>query len=166
MKTLHWSYSMLYFKIYTMAPKQDCQVFIHSLKKYFKGKDIVMTLRHFKLELCLKFTIMIIISRSTVLKLSYCCNEAARNFIYSQVKSQEAYFIIGNKPVQKYCLDSGVQIYSCNSWGMPISQSQKFYCILYLFFNINFNLAFSEDKYSVYFYFHHMRIFIYLTIDT
>lgn len=46
-------------------------------------------LRHFELELCLKFTNMIIISRRTVLKLSYCCNEAARNFIYSPVKSQE-----------------------------------------------------------------------------
>lgn len=50
---------------------------------------MIMTLRHFELELCLKFTNMIIISRSSVLELSHCCNETARNFIYSPVKSQE-----------------------------------------------------------------------------
>lgn len=71
-----------------------------------------MTLSHFEFELCLKFTIVIVISRSTVLKSSHCCNEAARNFIYSHVKSQETYFIIGNKSVLKYCFDSEVQIYS------------------------------------------------------
>lgn len=123
-------------------------------------------MRHFQQELCLKFTNMILISRSTVLKLSYCYNEAARKFIYSQVKSQETYFIIGNHSVLKSCFNSGVQIYSYNSWGMPISQSQRFYCLLYLFFNINFNLTFSEGRYSVYCYFYHMCIFIYLIVDT
>jgi hypothetical protein len=58
---------------------------------------------------------MIIISRSTALRLSYYYNEAARRFIYSQVKSQETYFIIGKQSVLKYCLNSVVQIYSSNS---------------------------------------------------
>lgn len=92
-----------------------------------------MILRYFELELCLKFTNMIIISRSTVLELSYSCNEAARNFIYSQAKSQETYFIIGNQSLLKYCFDSRVQIYSYNLRNAYQSITEVLLPIIFIF---------------------------------
>lgn len=96
-------------------------------------------LRHFELELCLKFTNMIIISRSTVLKLSYCCNEAARNFILQLGLRNPS--LSGNPSVLRRS-ESGSGLFP-GPRGRPISQSHV-HCLFYLFFNINFNLAPSE----------------------